>query len=263
MTVRTFCALACLIALLSVRSAAFAQSSAGSPRMTLIPAVVILKAKPGQTVTQAITLNNQTENAFSFVMQAEDVDVKTGKRVFVPAGELHASIASSAVYSQRSGTIEPFSQKTVTVLLTVPERTNLRAVVVYFKNTQEGKSPGTITLTASLGSLITFVLSNDFSLRGEAVHVHPATASENLRVTQLVVNDGTEPIVPQGLVAFVESNGTLAAKVPFQGRRLLPGERLEFEAPYSGTLKPGLYRVVCTFSYEGKSLTTTAEYRQR
>ena len=237
------------------------QTSANTPRMTLSPAYVTLDSSFGQTITQTLTLSNQTENTFAFDMEAQDVIVKNGKRVFYRGGELAHSIAGSAVYSQRSGTVEPFSNKSVEVLLTIPAQTNVRAVTVTFKNRRIAASPGAVSLTASLGALIAIVLTKDFNLEGGAVSVRAPTASENLSVKQELTNTGTEPMVPVGVAAFVDGSGQLVAKVPFESPRLLPGERLPFSATYPGTLKRGSYRVVCTFSYEGHSLTTTGQYR--
>lgn len=256
---RTLAAL--LAAVLIAPAVARAQTSSSTPRMTLSPAYVILKAKFGQTVTQSVTLSNQTENGFSFEMEAQDVVVKNGKRVFFRAGELPHSIAASAVFSQRAGNVDPFSNKTVEVLLTIPAQTNIRAVTVTFKNRKVTSTPGGVSLTASLGALVTLLLTDDFNLQGEAPVVHPPTASQNLTVTTKLTNTGSEPIVPQGVAAFIGSAGQLVAKVPFTSPRLLPGERLEFSAAYPGTLKAGTYRVVCTFSYEGRSLTLTGQYR--
>ncbi len=54
------------------------------------------KGNFGQGLTQTLTLTNQTARDFAFEMVAEDVIIKDGKRVFVPAGETPNSIAASA-----------------------------------------------------------------------------------------------------------------------------------------------------------------------
>jgi hypothetical protein len=239
------------------------QAGSSQQRLTLTPAIMMLHAKPGQTVTQTVTLSNQTERGLSFEMDAQDEIVKNGVRVTFRGGELSHSIAGSAVFSQRSGYIAPFTDKSITVLLTVPPETNVRAVVITFKtkNGNAAVAKNAVGLLASLGALVTFVLTDDFSLLGGPVRVHPATASENLKVTQQLANAGSEPLVPEGVAAFIDGSGALAAKVPFGTPRLLPGERAEFTASYPGRLRPGTYRVICTFSYEGRALTTTGEYR--
>src|SRR5579859_7154673 len=77
------------------------------PTLSLTPAVVMARGSFGQSLTQTLTLTNETNVPFNFVMVAQDVTVKDGKRVFVPAGETKNSIAATAVFSQASGTVKP------------------------------------------------------------------------------------------------------------------------------------------------------------
>ena len=42
---------------------------------------------------------------------------------------------------------------------------------------------------------------------------------------------------------------------------LLPGERLEFRAEYPDQLQPGAYRALCSFQFEGKTLTSVADFK--
>jgi hypothetical protein len=254
---------AAIVWLLGSLLAAQAQQTSGasSPSLSLVPAVVILRAEFGQSFTQTLTLSNGTSRNLDFAMSAEDVIVKNGKRVFVPAGELPHSIAASAVFSLRTGSVAAQSEKSVQVILTVPPVTDIRAVVVAFHARNVATSHGVLTMNASLGSLVTFVLSKDAALLGEPIRVRGATAGTNLRVVETFKNTGSEPVVATGVAAFVDASGLLAAKAPFESLRLLPGERLDFVAEYAGRLKPGLYRVLCSFQYEDKTITDTGEFR--
>lgn len=260
---RSFQPLAVVAALL-FPSAATAQAPAqGAPSLSLSPSVVMLKATFGQTIKQTIALDNGTAQGLDFEMIADDVVVKNGKRVFVPAGELPRSIAATAVFSERNGHVEPGSSQAIQVLLTIPDQTSIRAVAIYFRAQHVLVSHGTVSITATVGALITFILSDNAVVQAEPVRVHAATASENLKIVEALKNTGSEPVVPDGIAAFVDAGGSLVAKIPFQAQRLLPGERLDFSAEYAGRLKPGAYRVLCTFSYEGKALTNTVEMRVR
>jgi hypothetical protein len=42
---------------------------------------------------------------------------------------------------------------------------------------------------------------------------------------------------------------------------LLPGERVEFVADYPDQLLPGDYRVLCSFQFEGKTLTNSTDFK--
>lgn len=219
------------------------------------------KGSFSQTLSQTLTLTNQTARDFAFDMVAEDVVIKDGKRVFVAAGETPNSIAASAVFTQKTVLVKPFSSVSVDVRLTLPAETNLRAVVAMFRGTDKlPTSSGAVGMTASLGSLITFNLTNDVKLQPEPVRVIPASETANMKIAQWISNSGTEPVLPEGAAAVLNSNGGLVGKAIFDPQRLLPGERLEFSAEYPGELPPGNYRALCSFQFEGKTQTTEARF---
>jgi hypothetical protein len=234
---------------------------ASKPSISLSPAVIMAKGNFGQGLTQTLTLSNQTGRDFAFELVAEDVVIKDGKRVFVAAGETPNSIAATAVFSQKTVLIKPFSSASVDVRLTLPAQTNIRAVVAMFRGTDKlPTSSGAVGMTASLGALITFNLTDNVKLQPEAVHVNPASETANMTIAQWIANSGTEPALPEGTAAVLNSGGALVGKATFAAQRLLPGERLEFSAEYPGELPPGNYRALCSFQFEGKTLTSEGSF---
>jgi hypothetical protein len=155
-----------------------------------------------------------------------------------------------------------YASTAVDVRLTVPEATEVRAVVVIFRGRQpkpeEGKAVG---LSASLGCLITFNLTNHLQIVAGPVRTAPPSEGSGIQISQLLSNQGSEPVVVEGTVVFLDVQGALSAKVPFGAQRLLPGEKLDFTAEYTGELRPGTYRVLCSFEYEGKTSTTEGTYK--
>ena len=234
---------------------------AAKPSISLSPAVIMAKGKFGQGLTQTLTLTNQTGRDFAFDLIAEDVVVKDGKRVFVPAGETPNSIASTAVFSQKTIMIKANSSGSVDLRLTIPADTNVRAIVAMFRGTDKlPTSSGAVGMTASLGTLITFNLTDNLKLQPESVRVNPATDTANMTVVQWVSNNGDEPALPEGTAAILNASGALVGKATFPAQRLLPGERLEFSADYPAELQPGKYRVLCSYQFEGKTLTSEGSF---
>src|SRR5580765_3387433 len=245
----------------SPQAAPYPAPDASKPSISLSPAVIMAKGNFGQGLTQTLTLSNQTGRDFAFELVAEDVIIKDGKRVFVPAGETPNSIAATAVFSQKAVLIKPFSSASVDVRLTLPAQTSVRAVVAMFRGTDKlPTSSGAVGMTASLGTLITFNLTDNVKLQPEAVHVNPATETANMTIAQWIANSGTEPALPEGTAAVLNSGGALVGKATFPAQRLLPGERLEFSAEYPGELPIGHYRALCSFQFEGKTLTSEAAF---
>jgi len=232
------------------------------PSISLSPAVVMAKGNFGQGLTQTLTLTNQTGREFAFEMVAEDVVIKDGKRVFVSAGETPDSIAATAVFSQKLVLVKANSSASVDLRVTMPPQTSVRAVVAMFRGTDKlPTSSGAVGMTASLGTLITFNLSDNIKLEQEVAHVNPASASANMSITQFIANKGTEPVLPEGAAAVINAKGALVGKASFNPQRLLPGERVEFVADYPDQLTPGEYRVLCSFQFEGKTLTNSTDFK--
>jgi hypothetical protein len=236
--------------------------AAGKPSISLSPAVIMAKGSFGQGLTQTLTMSNQTGMDFAFELVAEDVIVKNGQRTYVPAGETPGSIAATAVFTQKTVIVKANTAVSVDVHLTIPTKTDIRAVVAMFRGTDKlPTSSGSVGMTASLGTLITFNLSENVRLEPEAVHVAPATSSTNTVITQFIANHGSEPALPEGAAAILNQKGSLVGRATFAAQRLLPGERLEFTAEYPEQLQPGSYRVLCSFQFEGKTLTSAGDFQ--
>ena len=232
------------------------------PSISLTPAVVMAKGTFGQGLTQTLSLSNHTAVDFAFDLVAEDVVIKDGKRIFVPAGETEHSIASSAVFSQKTITVKAFTTGSVDVRLTIPADTKIRAVVAMFRGTNKlPTSTSSVAMTASLGALLTFNLTENVKLDPEPVQVKPASETSNLIISQWITNNGTEPVLPEGTTVILNGSGALVGKSVFPSQRLLPGERLEFAAEYPEPLPAGEYKALSSFQFEGKTLTSDATFR--
>jgi len=241
-----------------------ADQSSTPPSISLSPAVIMAKGVHGQGLTQTLSLSNNTGAEFTFEMAAQDVVVKDGKRVFVAAGEEPGSIAASAVFSQKQITIKSHTVGTVEVRLTIPAQTQIRAIVALFRGTNRiSSSSSAVGMTASLGTLITFNLSDNVKLQPETLRVVPPTESSNLAITQWVSNVGTEPALPDGVAVVLDEKGNLVARIPVTSQRLLPGERLEFTGEYASQLQAGDYKAMCTLQFEGRTLTSEASFKMQ
>lgn len=232
--------------------------------VSLSPAVVMTKGSFGQSTTQTLTLTNSTPQEMSFELVAEDVVVENGKRVFVPAGQMPGSIAATAVFSTRNIIVKPQTTGTVDVHLTVPQASPVRAVVALFKGTskvQAGRNG--VAMTASLGTLITFTLSDNFKVTADRIRLADGSANATLTLVQPLTNIGSEPIVPEGMLAILDYSGSLVMKAPIPAQRLLPGEHLDFTAQCAAMLAPGKYRVLASYKFEGQTKTETGELALR
>jgi hypothetical protein len=228
--------------------------------VSLAPAIVMVRCKMSQSYTQMLTLTNQTQQELVFEMVAEDVVVRDGKRVFVPAGETPRGIAATAVFSQKQAVVDPGQSASVGVTFTVPPETPLRAAVALFRGLNKVSKRGPVMMSASLGTLFTFTVSDNFQIEGSPVVVSAQSNTANLGISQVLTNTGSEPVIAGGIAALLNETGTLVGKASFDERRLLPGERLPFRAEYPAELKTGRYRVFASFQYEEKVITNSSDF---
>ena len=236
------------------------SSLASDGALSASPAVVMLRGTPGQGTTQTLTLVNSTSRTLAFTMRAKDVVVRDGRRVFVDAGELPGSVAATAVFSPLEVRVDPGARVSVDVTLTIPRQPGARAVVALFQGTTKLER-GATSMTASLGTLLTFTLSDDIRAQASPLTVKPPTATSNLSVTQQLLNSGSEPVFAKGMLAIVNGGGSLVGKETLPARRLLPGEQADYHAEYGGELPAGRYRALVTYQLQNdQTLTSSAEF---
>jgi len=156
--------------------------------------------------------------------------------------------------------VKPSSNVSVRVTFTIPQKTNLRAVVAIFKGTGVAATKGTVGMVASLGTLFIFTLSDGFKVEASPITVTPQANASNTTFEQWLTNTGTEPLMPEGAAAVLTGAGTLVGKTPIPSQRLLPGEKLSFKTSYPTQLDPGHYRVLLSYQYEGRSLTSSEDF---
>jgi hypothetical protein len=119
---------------------------------------------------------------------------------------------------------------------------------------------GTLLVTGSLGTLITYNLSPHVDIRAGSPTISPQTDNANLIVSQPLENDGQEPVIPKGTLAILKSSGELVGRVAIPPHRLLPGEAFDCEVEYPHSLRPGQYRAMLSIQHEGGVQTSSAQF---
>jgi hypothetical protein len=239
-----------------VASALRAESGA----MSVSPAVVELRGEVGQSTKQTLTFTNGTSQSLAFEMKAQDAVVRNGQRLFVEPGTLAGSIAATAVFSPKGFTVGPQQTVHIGVTITIPPKPVVRAIAIMCQGTTK-LGTGPLRMTGSVGTLMTFALSGDIiAATTSPLIVQPPTATSNFIGAQRVTNSGTEPMVATGMLAILDSAGTLVGKQAIPGWRMLPGERSEMRVEYGGDLPSGRYRAMVTYDLTDKTLTSSADF---
>ena len=247
-----------------LQTAAFAIQGVSSddhpPSISLSPAIIMVKAKPRQSFSQELTLYNNTITELTFGLEAMDIVVRNGKRVFVPAGEIEGSIARNAVFSRSTLLVLPGSSATTTVTVTLPPSPGTRAIACVFVGRTAIGSKNSLLITGSLGALVTFSIAEDFHVTSQPIQVVTDQDSSSITFSQSMTNVGTDPVVPSGVIAVVDASGALVARLPIPVQRLLPGETQEIKADYPNSLKSGKYRVTFLMENQSAFFSNAAEF---
>jgi hypothetical protein len=243
------------------RIAAAPPSERPAPSLALSPAVIMIKAKPGASSTHALTITNLTYGKSRFVMEAFDVVTQDGKRVFVPAGETSGGIARSTIFNPPTVEVNPGESAQVNVTLTVPPEPGVRAVVAIFHGQTAVSGNGNLLVAGSLGTLITYSLSDKIAVRTGAPIVKPQTETSNLTLSEPLENCGQEPVVIKGTLAILKNSGQLIGRVTIESHRLLPGEKFDSVVEYPNIIQRGQYRAMISFVHEGGVQTSNVEFQ--
>jgi hypothetical protein len=228
--------------------------------MSVSPAVVELRGEVGQSTKQTLTFTNGTSQSLAFEMKAQDAVVRNGQRLFVEPGTLAGSIAATAAFSPKVFTVAPGKSVYIAVTITIPPKTAVRAIAIMCQGTTK-LGTGPLRMTGSVGTLMTFALSGDvIAATASPLIIQPPTATSNFIGAQRVTNSGTEPMVATGMLAILDSAGTLVGKQAIPGWRMLPGERSEMRVEYGGDLPSGRYRAMVTYDLTDKTLTSSADF---
>jgi len=203
-----------------VSSALLADGGPTAPgaHLTLAPAAIAAKSQPGQSWTRTFQMTNFTAATLRFTIEVQDAVAKDGERTLVPAGEAEGGIAMPAAVSPREIEIAPHAVGSVTVTVTVPERTSPPGVVVYLRGAIGTLAEhGTVGIGASLGTLVSFQLPGDQKAAGLDFSGAPQTDTINLTISQELQDTGQEPVVPSGAGALLDDAGRRVSKVIFAG----------------------------------------------
>jgi hypothetical protein len=239
---------------------ASAPRPASSASISISPPVIMVRGEPGHGTTHTLTIVNSMPNEMRFVLEAQDVAIRDGKRVYVPAGQIPSGIASGTVITPATIVVPPGRSAAVSVTLTMPPATEQRAVVVYFKGRPSNVDTSKVAFGVALGALITFHLPGDAKVVAGAITASAQNASANVSLAQELENTGTEPAVATGALVILNEKGKRIAKVSIEPHRLLPGERTVLPVMVPTALSAGRYRVLASFEYDEKVLTNVGEF---
>lgn len=227
------------------------------------PASIDAKVKRGSTYTQVYTLFNNTSERLRFSCSVLDYWYdENNSRVTSRPGTLPHTASLWVQFSPSELVVEPKSSANVKVIITVPLTASggyyTMPVFEAMPVKDEAKSARTTDekATASIGIrfrgliMLATADANEYNIEVMGGVVAPPTESSPLEVDIDVRNRGTVHARVQANFAILNERGELAGRGKLEGSRFLPGQRNILKAAWAGTLTPGKYTALVTFSYD-------------
>lgn len=227
------------------------------------PASIEAKVKRGATYIQTYTLYNNTSARLRFSCSVLDYWYdENNRRLTGRPGTLPHTASPWVQFSPSEIVVEPGSSAAVKVIITVPLGAQggyytmpvFEALPVKEELTAEGSKEN--SSRASIGvrfrGLIMLATedANEYNVEIMGGKVAPPTDATPLELYIDVRNRGTVHARLQGTFAILDERSALVGRGRLESTRFLPGQRNTIKAAWAGTLSPGKYTALVTFSYD-------------
>lgn len=237
-----------------------AQFAAAQGTISVSPAALSLRGRPGQTSTQHFRISNLSSLPYAFKVDITDVVVENGERKFIVAGKIGGGIASRAFAPSEQLVVAAGQDAVVPVTFVLPPEPVVRAVAVFFRGAPVDAPNHGPRIQLNIGAVVDFSITDRVLINASQPQIALPNSAQNLLITESLSNVGYEPFIARGMAAILGDGGKIVAKAAFSSKRLLPSERNALTAEYPGTLQPGKYRALCSVEYSGKTITRETEF---
>jgi hypothetical protein len=240
------------------------------PELAISPAVIEVKAAPGQAVATDITVSNPGTIGYRVSVYAWDMWHDGRQRRYGPPGTFPQSLAQRFAASPAGFVLGPGQQQQVQITVDVPrDAQGGQYAVVFFEMAPPdpvGTNQGPVlALAGRIGaSVIVDTGTVGASLRVgkvEQVGVEPPSSTAPLKVSTEISNP-TETHLRPFATAVILRERTPVGRFTLPAVLLLPGQRGVLEGSWSGWLRSGDYTLLLTVvSSDGQAETLERPFR--
>ncbi len=226
------------------------------PEMAISPAVVDVRAAPGQAITTEITVANPGSVAYTVSVFAWDMWHDGKERRYAPPGTFPHSLAQRVAASPASFSLAAGAKQPVQVTIDVPvDAQGGQYAVLFFEMSTDapeaartGQGP-VLTIAGRIGASL--IVDTDIAGaivkvgKVEDVAIQPPTASMPLRIATKILNETQTHLRPFATAVILKDRAPVG-RFTLPSVLLLPGQRGVLEGEWTGTLGPGDYTLLLT-----------------
>ena len=225
------------------------------PEMAISPAILEIKAAPGQAVASEITVTNPGTVGYRVSVYAWDMWHDGRSRRYGPPGTFPQSVAQRVAATPATFPLAAGGKQTVQLTIDIPkDARGGQYAVVFFEMSPGTEAAGTaqgpvLSVAGRIGaSVIVDTAAAGASIRVghvEQVRIQPPTSSAPLRISTEISN-GTDSHLRPFAAAVIMKDRAPVGRFNLPSVLLLPGQRGVLEGSWSGVLQPGNYTLLLT-----------------
>ena len=244
--------------------AILAFSHSASAQMFTDKTKLELKAKPGETLIENITVYNTTKEKLDLKVYWQDfiyLPPYDGKKDFLPLGTTPYSLGDAVTFSPKQLILPPDGNAKINVSIQIPEAAQNGGYygVLFYEKTEPAIAPGTgVKIVTRLGTL--FFIETDWRNKSADVQNIKATAKG---LEGSFSNKGNIFLTLKGSFYVLNSDGMVEDRGETNKLYLTPGAEGTFKFDFSDTLAAGTYTAVITFDLkEGTSVVREVDFEK-
>lgn len=223
-----------------------------------------LKAKPGETLIENITVYNTTKETLDLKVYWQDfiyLPPYDGKKDFLPLGTTPYSVGDAVTFSPKQLTLPPDGNAKINISIQIPEdaRNGGYYGVLFYEKTEPSIAPGTgVKIVTRLGTL--FFIETDWRNKSADVKNIKA-AGKGLEGS--FTNQGNIFLMFKGSFYVLNSEGMVEDRGETNKLYLTPDAEGTFKFDFSDSLAVGKYTAVITFDLkEGTSVVREVDFEK-
>lgn len=233
-------------------------------QLLLSRSYIQLKAEPGRTIVDAMSLHNTSDRGVKIKVYWQDfnyIEPFDGTKEFYPAGTSAYTMGSWISFSPKEFTLAPHTKQEVNYSIKVPADVEGGHYGVLFFEQEalpsKADSPA-LSIVTRLGSLF-FV---DSTKQRKTAIINDITVAANAFSGKLK-NDGDVILLPQGIFYVLNKEGLAEDRGEIKKLYLPPGKEADFEFATGNSLKGGFYTAVLTFDLgDGDSIVKEIDFNK-
>ncbi len=240
----------------------FAHSA--SAQMFTDKTKVELKAEPGETLIENITVYNTTKETLDLKLYWQDfiyLPPYDGKKDFLPLGTTPYSLGDAVTFSPQQLTLPPEGNAKVNVSIQIPEESKNGGYygVLFYEKTEPATVPGTaVKILTRLGTL--FFIETNWKNKDSDVKDIKAT-EKGLEGT--FINKGNIFLTPKGTYYVMSPDGMVADRGDANKIYVTPAGEATFKLDFADTLPAGKYTAIITFDLkDGVSIVREVDFEK-